>query len=210
MKPFHENVKIEGLDLKQDTPHRHPIQLLARVYAIYLIQGPFVLGEKVFDFCLSQCLHIRVANDIIPAIENESKRTQYKTYIDVGAHTGDTLLPVADLFNTCVAIEPDPRNLTLLKEMMQNLKNCTIVDCALSDSEGQMPLFMEERTDQSSLYRKGPDKRLVKVDTLDNLVRKFDLKPPFLVKIDVQGGEYHVLLGGPKTLMNQITILSEF
>jgi hypothetical protein len=53
MKPFHENVKIEGLDLKQDTPHRHPIQLLARVYAIYLIQGPFVLGEKVFDFCLS-------------------------------------------------------------------------------------------------------------------------------------------------------------
>jgi len=188
------------------------MQLLIRAYAIYLVQGPFILEKKVLDYCLSRGLHIRVANDIVPVIEKESKRIQYNTYIDIGAHTGDTLLPAAHLVRNCIAVEPDPRNLPLLIRVTQNqnLKNCIIVDCALSDSVGQMPMFVSKRTDLSSLYAKSRDKILVKLDTLDNLVQKFGLKPPFLVKMDVQGGEYHVLLGGAKTLTNQTTILSEF
>jgi len=117
------------------------MQLLTRAYAINLIQGLLVLGIRVLDSYLLQPLHIWVANEIVPALKNESKRIRCNTYIDVGAHTGDTLLPVVDFFNTCVAIEPDPRNLPLLKKAAQNLKNCIILDCVLSDSEGQMPMF---------------------------------------------------------------------
>jgi hypothetical protein len=45
--------------------------------------------------------------------------------------------------------------------------------------------------------------------TLDTLVRELALKPPFLLKLDLQGGELAALRGGEKMLANTDTVICE-
>jgi len=45
--------------------------------------------------------------------------------------------------------------------------------------------------------------------TLDTLVQRFALKPPFLLKLDLQGGELAALRGGQKMLAETDTIICE-
>jgi FkbM family methyltransferase len=49
----------------------------------------------------------------------------------------------------------------------------------------------------------------VRAATLDTLVQEFALKPPFLLKLDIQGGELEALRGGRKMLAETDTIICE-
>ena len=49
----------------------------------------------------------------------------------------------------------------------------------------------------------------VRCVTLDSLVRELALKPPFLLKLDLQGGEMAALRGGEKMLRETDTIICE-
>ena len=49
----------------------------------------------------------------------------------------------------------------------------------------------------------------VPVMTLDALVSELDLKPPFLIKMDVQGAEAKVLRGARRVLTETLAIISE-
>jgi FkbM family methyltransferase len=43
-------------------------------------------------------------------------------------------------------------------------------------------------------------KSLIQVDTLDNMIRDGDLRPPDFIKVDVEGSEFNVLKGAAKAL----------
>jgi FkbM family methyltransferase len=45
--------------------------------------------------------------------------------------------------------------------------------------------------------------------TLDTLAKELALKPPFLLKLDVQGAEQSVLVGAPDVLANTHTVICE-
>ena len=55
---------------------------------------------------------------------------------------------------------------------------------------------------------RGATKRVAS-STLDSLVEKFNLKPPFLLKLDVQGGEQAVLKGASAALLQTDVIVCE-
>ncbi len=133
--------------------------------------------------------------------------------VDVGAHIGRYTLRGALHASKVIAVEPDPRNFSVLERNigLNGFSNVIAFNLALSNSKGSLPFYIAGGgdTDLSSLSAKWAenlgltgDTMLVKVDceTLDNIVSNLAL--PFItwLKIDVEGHEVAVLEGGLDSL----------
>ena len=152
-----------------------------------LFQGPF---EK-YDFQTRQVLRRCLRPD--------------SNCVDVGAHAGHILrdMVAAAPRGRHLAVEPVPRFHELLARKYG--ARVTILDCALSDHEGEAEFvwfperpalsgFRERR--MTTEYR--PDRFRVRTRRLDDVVpagQRIDL-----VKIDVEGAELQVLRGAAATL----------
>jgi len=137
---------------------------------------------------------------------------------DVGANIGAvSLISAIYLEKDCLvyAFEPLPSTFSMLfKNVMIN--NCDKViiplNIALSDKVeiNQFNLTsIESGTSGHSLDKvnikplKDLNKSLtVFTQTLDNLVRSYHINPPNHIKIDVDGVDYEVLMGGKKNILN--------
>lgn len=85
---------------------------------------------------------------------------------------------------------------------------------ALSCLEGEVrmridPDFYNTHVDHLQPNARYESARRVPVCTLDGLVARHELQPPFLLKIDVQGGELDVLRGGLRTLEETVIVVAE-
>lgn len=143
--------------------------------------------------------------------------------IDVGANFGQTLLKLVDAgFNVVFCFEPDPRCCSYLYSFLRSNSyfgshNITIANCALSNSD---PCILPLKTD--------PDRPLQSA-SLDMEVRDFSayklsipslclsldewfsmyysssystiISSPIILKIDVEGFEYEVILGAQKMIL---------
>jgi FkbM family methyltransferase len=150
-------------------------------------------------------------------------------FIDVGANHGQSI-------NSILLFRPDARiisfeaNSALAKEKLHKRyagrSNIQIHSFGLSDAPGEFTLYVpsyngfvydglasldrKEATEwlnSHTLYRFDPSKLVIfevpcRVETLDAM----DLAPSF-IKLDVQGWEYHVLLGGQTTLARTEPVL---
>lgn len=123
---------------------------------------------------------------------------------DIGANVGFYSLLAAQLIGRdghVYAFEPLPRNLEYLhRHMTLNHfeKRVTIQDMAISN-ETCVSHFAEGIShEMGRLSEKGGIE--VHVNSLDRLLVELNLRPPDLIKIDVEGGEYEVLLGAEATL----------
>ena len=126
------------------------------------------------------------------------------TVVDVGANIGIFTLKAARRVprGRVVAVEPAPLNLELLRQNVarNRLANTTILDCALSDREGEGRLF--ERGDYAlySLHLGSGRSTPVRVSTLDRLFAEQGIRACRLLKIDVEGEELAVLRGAVQAL----------
>jgi FkbM family methyltransferase len=85
---------------------------------------------------------------------------------------------------------------------------------ALSCMEGEVslridPNFYNTHIDHLQPGSKYENLRRVPVCTLDTLVARHGLEPPFVIKLDVQGGELDVLRGAVRTLDDAVIVTSE-
>jgi FkbM family methyltransferase len=85
---------------------------------------------------------------------------------------------------------------------------------ALSKMEGQVSLridpdFYNTHIDQLQPGTKFASTRQVPLATLDAVVERHKLEPPFLLKLDVQGAELDVLRGAPQTLERAVIVTAE-
>lgn len=133
---------------------------------------------------------------------------------DVGANYGNRTEAFLKLGAKVIAIEPQPKTLKFLKRRFKN--NVVIVDKALGETEGTVPLFISSSTTLTSASKEWVEQVsknrfskaiwnqqiLVPVTTLDQLIKQFG-KPKFC-KIDVEGYELEVLKG----LSESIEIIS--
>lgn len=152
-------------------------------------------------------------SNILKKILNQTKIS----YVDVGA--SDDLLPRWKKYNKILSIfafEPIIDEYFKLKEKLKKQKNITIINSALADKEGYRFFYETEGPYQSSFIkpnyqfvkqypnaRRFNIKKKVKLycKKLDNFKENFDF-----IKIDTQGFNHNVLLGGVKKIKNTLAI----
>lgn len=130
-------------------------------------------------------------------------------FVDVGANIG---------FYTClarlagkhvIAVEPLPRNLKYLYANIlgNDWTDIEVFPVGLSESPGLATLYGGSSTG-ASLIANWADtspllRRTISVSTLDILLGNRLAGKKILIKIDVEGAEYHVLLGAPNVMRMQ-------
>jgi len=120
-----------------------------------------------------------------------------KLFIDVGANIGTYSRDLAVTFKRGIAIEPDPRNLTVLKEL--GLENVEILPLAASDSRGILEFHQYEDTARTTIYEQVVEpvgQIQVECAPLDSLVEE----APDFIKVDTEGCELSVLMGAERLL----------
>ncbi len=137
-----------------------------------------------------------------------------KTIFDVGVANGTEDMYQAFPNSHFVLIEP-------LKEFEGDLEriraqyHVDYVVAAASDQEGVTTFYVHPDLCGSSLLQETEGKhvdgeaRNVPTIRLDHYAEKHDLQPPYLIKIDVQGGELKVLAGAEGLLQDTDAVILE-
>ena len=152
--------------------------------------------------------------------------------IDIGANIGLMTLVMSNICGEkgkVISIEPGPVSSSLLKRNLyvngKYNKNVLLKECALSDFNGIVPLFINPTGESDNQVHKdiehynfGSEVYRPKIDViarkLDDLLieEKIDFNNVTFIKIDTQGHEWFVFNGSIKFLteVSKIVILCEF
>lgn len=132
--------------------------------------------------------------------------------IDVGANIGEFSLYASNKYGRdvkIIAIEPDPIAAECLKNNLSS-SEVVISEKALSDRPGKRKFYLKPESADSSFHQPiGLSQTYdVLVSTLNEVFDENNLAGSILLKIDAEGHEPEVLLGGDKVLenINWITI----
>jgi FkbM family methyltransferase len=129
---------------------------------------------------------------------------------DVGANVGIYTLLAAGVVGKSghvTAFEPVARNVAYLEKhvALNRLPNVTIAALALGDRAGEAAF---QPGDTPTTGRLADDGGLtVPVRTLDSYLAEAGVRPPDVVKIDVEGAEYAVLQGGAQCFSQQQPVI---
>jgi len=134
-----------------------------------------------------------------PVTDGVSKLAEKAVAVDVGANTGTWTAPLAGLFKTVVAIEPDSR----ASDSIQRLENVQIVSAAVGEESGSATFYKRATTGHGCLTEAHPiggegmapvpviDTETVSIVSLDDLLAD----GADFVKMDIEGGEVDALAG---------------
>jgi FkbM family methyltransferase len=122
---------------------------------------------------------------------------QFRTYIDIGAHDGDTCIDLVNTFQRVYAFEPNPESIKAIPDTIKKFP------FALGNKKEELVLTIPDNgynnNKHGSIVRhqSGIRQYSVSVRTLDG----FEFKEVDLIKIDVEGMELQALEGSMQTLM---------
>lgn len=148
---------------------------------------------------------------------------EFETIIDIGANKGQfaarfrVLFPEAWIYS----FEPIPEVYDQLCKRFKSDSKFKAFNLGLGEQSGSIDFFQNEFTDSSSAL---PMKRLhkenfprtsnekqiqIKIDRLDEVMKTIMMSYPILIKIDVQGFEEMVILGGKEALKKASIVIVE-
>ena len=143
--------------------------------------------------------------------------------LDIGANTGQSasqfhrLLPDARLYS----FEPLEDCYKALLKRMGHIPKFRAFNFALGDKNGQADIYRNDYTPSSSLlsmeelhkrafpFTSHATVQEVKIRRLDDIVNELDIVENVLVKIDVQGTEDNVIMGGERLLSRASVLIVE-
>ena len=161
-------------------------------------------SRKVFQDVISYKLSGKIeylANCETPAADNWAllAPSADKTYVDLGAYTGDTVLDyLAACSDPCdpsiLAVEPEPRNFRKLKETVAaaGLTRCRCVQAVIGDATG-----MAEISKGAGRGSRSTKTVPVCAETLDHLLNGARAD---ILKMDVEGSEAAAIRGAAFTI----------
>lgn len=132
-------------------------------------------------------------------------------FVDCGAYTGDTLEAVHDFYGDTlqriVALEPDEKNVELLKKRVKgcNLREEQLCLFTMGSWSKREQLRFSSDNSSSSINEQGDI--IIEVDCLDHLLKQVK-EPVGYIKMDVEGSEKESLLGAAETIRNAHPILA--
>lgn len=151
------------------------------------------------------------------------KGINIRTVLDIGANTGQfasqfhRLLPDARLYS----FEPLEDCYNALLKRMGRVPKFHAFNFALGDTSGQAQMYRNDYTPGSSLlsmeellkrafpFTSHATAQRIKIRRLDDIVNELDIVENVLVKIDVQGTEDKVIMGGEQLLSRASVLIVE-
>lgn len=129
--------------------------------------------------------------------------------LDVGAHFGAYTISLATIvgeYGSVTALEPASYAYAVLEKNIELNKqtNVTLIQAAAGNRKGTAAFGLARDPSRSSLVVKDGRSESVKIDCLDNLVKR---RPISFVKIDVEGAEPLAFLGASDILANDRPII---
>ena len=120
--------------------------------------------------------------------------------IDIGAHVGIWSRRLSEDFSEVICFEPLAKHIECHKMNCEKLDNVTLFECALSDRETESVMTTKDNNSgMSSLHPsnfRNKSEEVVQTKTIDS----FDFPKMDFMKIDVEGWEEQVILGGLETI----------
>ena len=140
-----------------------------------------------------------------------------RSVLDVGAALGDWSRTCAAVFPMAryVLVEPLAEFRPSLDAAAAEVGSAVVVEAAVAGVSGDRTINVHPDLVGSSLLREREGEhvdgtpRSVAAITVDELVAAHALKPPFLLKVDVQGAEGEVLAGAGSTLESTEAVICE-
>lgn len=180
---------------------RSPFRLIPAATAMPILQGPLRGQRWIVGSATHGCW--------LGSYEFETQRAfagmvrAGDVVYDLGANAGYYSLLGARLAGdegVVYSFEPLPRNLRYLRShiAINRLKNCVVVDAALADFDGKMRFASSDEPTTAHLSDGGDVE--VRVRRLDSLVERGEIRPPSVMKIDVECSEVKALEGAAKTI----------
>jgi FkbM family methyltransferase len=155
------------------------------------LMTPYVLQEQ-HDWFEDEIIFIR--NLVQPGMH----------VIDIGANYGCYTLTMAKLIGKkgrLWAFEPASITAAFLKKSLKfnAFRNVRLLQCALSDHAGEAHLAIEGNAELNALVEddmQGKHTETVKLERLDDCMKKYGWKNISFIKMDAEGEENHIIDGG--------------
>ncbi len=127
---------------------------------------------------------------------------------DIGAHIGVFSIYVRayNKISKIYCFEPDTENFSYLKKNIKDnsIKNIVTSNTAILDFVGEKSIFLNNDNHNHSFYEKSDKPKLIRVNTVNRLFKKFGIKKIDLLKIDAEGSEYPILFSLEDSLYKSI------
>ena len=160
-----------------------------------------------------RCVPFPDKNGEYSILESIIKNNDSVCFIDGGSHFGEHVIKFTNLCEkykkknfSVLAIEPFPKNITILK---RNLKNISykLIEETLGDNVSASKFYIDNTNRASGQNSTIKHYYLnesfdIKQTTIDTLVKKNNFKKINFLKLDIEGSEYNALLGAKQTLSN--------
>ena len=175
---------------------RAPLRLIPRSAVLPILQGP-LRGKKWTAGSASHgCWLGSYEYHKQRALQRELKIGD--VVYDIGANVGFYSLLASVIVGETghvYSFEPLPENLRELKRHLElnHVKNCTVVDAAVSSADGEAAF--DPSADRCTGHLSSSGILRVRTVRLDRLAQELGMRPPNLIKIDIEGAEYDCLLG---------------
>jgi FkbM family methyltransferase len=180
---------------------RGPLRLIPAAAVVPILQGPMRGRKWVVGSGTHGCW--------MGSFEHDKQRAFAQTVAaggvvyDLGANVGFyTLLASVLVGNAgCVyCFEPLPRNTAYLRKhvALNRLQNCVVFEAAAGNADGEARFEDWADPTMGRLSERG--KIVVRSVRLDSLVSEGEIRPPNVMKIDIEGGELDALKGCVQTI----------
>lgn len=177
------------------------LKLIPKNAVLPILQGKlrgkkWIVGSGIFGYWL-ETYELKKQKLFIEAVKKGD------VVYDIGAHVGFYTLLVSTLVGSegkVFAFEPLPENIFFLKKhlSLNRCRNVEVVEAAVSDENGKVSFQESVSSSSGQVFKSG--KLNVKAIMIDDLVARKIILPPNVMKIDVEGHEYSVLLGAAAVL----------
>jgi len=180
---------------------RAPLRLIPRSAVVPIFQGPLRGKKWIVGSANHGCW--------LGSYEYEKQRQFQKAIkpgnvvYDVGANAGFYSLLASVLVGEqghIYAFEPLPGNVRNLRKHLEinRVRNATVIEAAVSVSDGEASF--DPSADRTTAHLSTAGGIRVRTVALDTLASRNEIRPPHLMKIDIEGAEHDCLLGCARTI----------